>query len=232
MWGLWRPDPCTLSRLHCPMHTLLAMGITLQAFFWTTLQAKLLGLITGMSSILWLRINAKYRKRIGSGDLFVKNSEYSKQFQGKNSSKVPGTDYNIYNKPSELKRDWQKSNLPTENTTYYQRHFVGAQVPENKLVNDKEIRSGFKDRNGNIIGNKYASTEGISHANRTFAYPEKQIGVKGKGETILKNKDSSQIGSERSLKNGAQYLYKSHLDGKTTYNKTFVDHHIKHCHCL
>lgn len=117
-----------------------------------------------------------------------------------------------------------------EKTSAYKKQFPGAKVSENKLANDKEIRAGFKDRNGNIIGNKYATMETISNLKRSFMSPESNRGYRNQvfGET---SSAQSKVGSARSLAIKYPTGYKSALDGKTTYKDTFVDHHIKHCHC-
>lgn len=183
-----------------------------------------------MSKLCLCRILARYRKRIGSGDQFVKASEYKKEYGTKNASQVPGTDMNIYERPSAVKNSWQKTDLPTETITSYKRQFPGAGVASDKLGKDKEIRAGLKDRNGNIIGNNYASMESLSHVKRSFLSPEPQL--RSKDNLHAANSSShSRIGSGRSIGVSFPYGYRSRLDGITTYKDTFIDHHVKHCNC-
>ena len=51
---------------------------------------------------------------MGSGDQFVKTSEYAKEFPAKTTGQIPGTDLNIYERPSEHKNEWKKSDLHME----------------------------------------------------------------------------------------------------------------------
>lgn len=173
------------------------------------------------------RIYAKYRKRIASGDQFVKSSEYAKEFGAKNASQVPGTDINIYERPSTFNNSWQKQALATEKTSSYKRQYPGTDPQPHKLEKDRDLRSGFKNRNGNIIGNSYAAMENSTQLRRSFLSPDTQIRCNKDGQGT----NGSRLGSARSVAVKFPYGYRSPLESKTSYKTAFVDHHVKHCHC-
>lgn len=194
------------------------------------MKRKLHSQTTEKSKLFSFRNVARHRRKVGQNEQLVKGSEYAKEFMPKDSSRVPGTDFNIYDRPSASKNTWKSIDLPNEKSSAYKRQYPGAYAPSDKLAKDKDMRAGFKDRNGNIIGNSYATMENTTQVKRSFLSPEPNLGSK------LGNRNasgaSSRLGSERSIGVKFPYGYRSALDGKTTYKDNFVDFHVKHCHCV
>jgi hypothetical protein len=160
--------------------------------------------------------------------MLVKSSEYRKNYEPKDSAKLPGTDFCIYEKPSTTQKKWKDSNLPYEKTTAYSRQYPGQNPESNKQIKDRELRNSFANRNSNIIGNSYASFEDKTNFRKSFVAPEKESLGRGlsRHESQL-----SHASSARDLKLKSPYGYRSTLDGKTAYSSAFVNHGIKHCIC-
>lgn len=181
---------------------------------------------TEMSNIELHRIYAKYRKRIGTGEQFIKTSEYSKQYESKDAKEIPGTDLNIYGRPVATPKKWEKPTMSIERSTSYNRQYPGAQPSVDKLSKDKDLRRSFANRNSCIIGNNFASMEQDTNFRKSFVAPQHSTLSRGtsRHESCL---DGSKTARDVRVK--APYGYRSALEGTTTYNKTFVPYQIKYC---
>lgn len=160
----------------------------------------------------------------------MKDSEYRREFEAKKPGKIPGTDVNLYERPAGGNQAWQRVDLPTEKISSCHRQYPGATAPADKLARDRETRAGFKDRNGRIVGNQFASMESTSHLRRSFVSPDVDLRQRHQQKGLASG-SQSRAGSARSLAVRFPYGYRSPLEGKTTYEKAFTDPHVRHCLC-
>lgn len=170
---------------------------------------------------------AKFKKTIPKNDLFNKNSEYCKQFDPKGQTNIPGADFGVAERPSAYKHKWEKPDIHVEKVSAYNSQYPGEMPSKDKHITDKALRTSFADRNGNIIGNKYASFENHTTFKKNFAKPEKMTDER-KGSSTAALTKTQPVSDLRVPKS---YELKTGHEKTTTYTSTFVDHGVKHCPC-
>jgi hypothetical protein len=171
---------------------------------------------------------AVYNKTPVGGELAVRRSEYVQSFPPKAAGQLAGGPGRAFTSAEGRGQPWQKRALPTEKLSHFRSSFPAPPSGRELQAQLREALQGFKDRNGPVLGNRYAQVAGASIYSRDFVPTSPaDRALASVDMTLFAGPEHFKIAGQPRL--GAAPRASSQV--QTTYRAHHVDFHVRLCDC-